>query len=252
MKKMNGLVLAAAGLIVFASACESSGAGGRRVEITQSDDGCTPASIAVTAGEKLNLVVKNESSSDAFEVEGIEGTKLEEFVVHKGKTRSAGYTVPSGAGTHKVKCYVPAGTSTIIELVASGASSTGTTGAATPAASGSPSAGDSSEVDSSVAVTLTEYLVTPDKPSVATGKIRFTATNASKDEVHELAVLKAKTDGTFENMGEVEDIDPEKGGSVVLDLEPGAYQLACLITIGEEGSTVDHYKQGMHTEFTVQ
>jgi uncharacterized cupredoxin-like copper-binding protein len=51
---------------------------------------------------------------------------------------------------------------------------------------------------------------------------------------------------------EVEDIDPEKGGSVVLDLEPGAYQLACLITIGEEGSTVDHYKQGMHTEFTVQ
>jgi uncharacterized cupredoxin-like copper-binding protein len=249
MKNVSSLAMAAAGVLVLGAACASSGAGGRKVEITQRDDGCTPKSIAVAAGEKLNLVVKNESASDAYEVEGVDGTKLEEFVVHKGTTRSAGYTVPDGAGTHNVKCYVPAGTSTIIELVAGGAS-------ASSKADSSPLAGEPAdgggEAGASVAVTLVEYSVTPDRPSVAAGKIRFTATNASKSQTHELAVLKTKPDGTFENMGEIEDIEAGHVGTVVLDLEPGAYQLACLIAPGEAGSTVDHYQQGMHTAFTVQ
>jgi plastocyanin len=256
MKKMSGIALAAAGLIVFAAACESSGAGGRKVEITQKDDGCTPKSVAVTPGEKLNLVVKNESTNDAYEVEGIDGTKLEEFVVHKGSTRSAGYSVPDGAGTHNVKCYVPAGTSTIIELVAGGVSSAGSPGAAPSAAGASPAASDTAEAGgeagASVAVSLGDYTMTTDKTSVAAGQIRFIATNASKDQVHELAVLKTKDDGAFDNIGEIEAIDPEHGGSVVLDLKPGVYQLACLIAIGESGSTVDHYQQGMHTVFTVR
>ena len=255
MKKMSGIALAAAGLVVFAAACESSGAGGRKVEITQKDDGCTPTSIAVTPGEKLNLVVKNESDSDTYEVEGVDGTKLEEFVVHKGKTRSAGYTVPDGAGTHKMKCYVPAGPSTIIELVAGGASTTASPGAPT-AASGSPvtsaTAEAGGEADTSVAVTLADYTVTVDKTSVAAGKIRFIATNVSGEHVHELYVLKTKPDGTFDKLGEVEAIEPQKGGSMVLALAPGAYQLACLIAIGEAGSTVDHYQQGMHSVFTVR
>lgn len=256
MKKMSGIVLAAAGVLAFGAACASSGAGGRKVEITQKDDGCTPASIAVTPGEKLNLVVKNDSNSDTYEVEGIDGTKLEEFVVHKGTTRSAGYTVPGGVGTHKMKCYVPAGPSTIIELVAGGASTTGSAGAAPSAASGSPATSDTAEAggeaDTSVAVTLVEYSVTADKPSVPAGKVRFIATNASKDQVHELAVLKTKDDGTFDNMGEIEDIEAQKGGAVTLDLAAGAYELACLIAPGEAGSTVDHYQQGMHSAFTVR
>ena len=256
MKKMSGIVLAAAGVLVFGAACASSGAGGRKVEITQKDDGCTPTSIAVTPGEKLNLVVKNDSDSDTYEVEGIDGTKLEEFVVHKGTTRSAGYTVPDGAGTHKMKCYVPAGPSTIIELVAGGASTTGSPGAAPSAASGSPATSDTAEAggeaDTSVAVTLADYSVTADKTSVAAGKIRFIATNVSGEYTHELYVLKTKPDGTFDKLGEVEAIEPQKGGSMVLALAPGAYQLACLIAIGEAGSTVDHYQQGMHSVFTVR
>lgn len=256
MKKMSGIVLAAAGVLVFGAACASSGAGGRKVEITQKDDGCTPTSIAVTPGEKLNLVVKNASTNDAYEVEGIDGTKLEEFVVHKGTTRSAGYTVPSGTETRKVKCYVPAGPSTIIELVAGGANATGSPGAAPSAASGSPATSDTAEAggeaDTSVAVTLVEYSLTADKPSVPAGKIRFIATNASKDQVHELAVLKTKTDGSFDNLSEIEGIEPQHVGSVVVDLAPGAYTLACLIAVGESGSTVDHYQQGMHVAFTVK
>jgi uncharacterized cupredoxin-like copper-binding protein len=70
--------------------------------------------------------------------------------------------------------------------------------------------------------------------------------------VHELAVLRVKDDGSFENMGEVEDLEPDANGSVVIELTPGDYQLACLIVPGEAGSTVDHYQQGMHTAFTVE
>ncbi len=116
MFRVSGLV-AVAGLVALAAACSSSGAGGREVSITQRDDGCTPASVKVTPGEKLKLVVKNESKKD-YELEGIEGTKFEEIVVPEGRTRTPGYTVPSGEGTHKFKCYVPGGVSTIIELVA--------------------------------------------------------------------------------------------------------------------------------------
>jgi len=38
----------------------------------------------------------------------------------------------------------------------------------------------------------------------------------------------------------------------VKNLKPGKYELACLITPGEFGATVDHYQQGMHTEFIVK
>lgn len=252
MSQVSASLAGAAAFLVFVSACASSGSGGRRVEITQTDDGCSPAAVPVRPGEKLNLVLKNVSSSDVYELEGIDGTKLEEVVVRKGKSLSVGYTVPSGAGVHKLKCYVPAETSTIIELVAGDAGSTvppATSGAATPAASASSSGASS---DASVTVTLAEYSVTADKPTVKSGKIRFTATNTSATQVHELAVLRTKSDGAFDNMGEIEDIDPQQDGSIVLDLAPGTYQLACLITIGQADSTVDHYKQGMHTPFAVQ
>lgn len=251
MKDVRGLLLAAAGLLVFGVACTSSGSGGRKVEILQKDDGCTPTSIAVAAGEKLNLLLKNESSSDAYEAEGIDGAKLEEVVVHQGKTLSVGYTVPAGAATHKIKCYVPAGPSTIIELVASATDSVAASPPANAALAGTPAAATGA-AGTSVAVSLVEYSVTAGRPSVSAGKVRFIATNVSKSQVHELAVLKTKTDGTFDNLGEIEDIDPGTGKSLDLDLAPGAYTLACLITIGEAGSTVDHYKQGMHTDFTVR
>ena len=111
--------LAALALVSFcalaAFACSSSGAGGREVAITQTDRGCSPTSVAVTPGEKLKLVVKNESSDD-YEIEGIDGAKLEEIVVPSGRTRTPGYKVPQGSGVHKLKCYVPGGPETIIEL----------------------------------------------------------------------------------------------------------------------------------------
>lgn len=255
--RMCGLIAAAGLLLAFGAACSSSGSGGREIVITQKDDGCTPDTISVTPGEKLNLKVNNESSQDVYELEGIEGTNLEEFVVPQGKTRSSGYTVPDGPGVHKVKCYVPAGPSTIIQLTAGGEAQINPTAPTneeptrapiTPIAAPTTAGGTGG---TSVAVSLVEYSVNPDKTAVKAGPIRFIATNISKTQVHELAVLKVKEDGSFENVGEIEDIAPEQGGATSLDLTPGAYQLACLIVPGEAGSTTDHYQQGMHTDFNV-
>jgi hypothetical protein len=107
-------------LIALAVACGSSGEGGREVPITQRDDGCAPESIEVTTGEKLNLIVTNESGKEPYEVEGEGGTPLEEIIVPQGKTREVGLTVPDEPGDYEIKCYVPGDLETIIELRASG------------------------------------------------------------------------------------------------------------------------------------
>ena len=253
--RVCGLIAAGAAMLAFGAACSSSGAGGREINIVQSNEGCTPASIAVMPGEKLNIKVNNQSGEDVYELEGIEGTNLEEFVVPQGKTRSVGYTVPDGPGVHKVKCYVPAGPSTIIELTAGGGAvvnPTAPTNAEPTRTDSTPVAASTTEGGgTTVAVSLLEYSVTPDKASVKAGPVRFIATNVSKTQVHELAVLKVQPDGSFQNVGEIEDIPAGQGGAIQLDLAAGAYQLACLIVPGEAGSTTDHYQQGMHIDFNV-
>lgn len=106
--------LAAASL--FAAACGGSDSGDRRViQITQTDDACSPATIELAPGEKVKFEVKNDGKRDQ-EVEGIDGTKLEELLIPSGKTRSINYTAPKEAGDQKVKCYAPGGSSTILVL----------------------------------------------------------------------------------------------------------------------------------------
>jgi plastocyanin len=247
MKLKSGLA-AAVGLVFLASACAQSGAGGREVAITQANAGCSPASVSVQPGEKLQFVVKNDSDRDVYELEGIEGTKLEEFAVPGGRTRRVGYTVPGAAnGTYKLKCYVPAGPTTIIELVA------GEGGAVTSGEAGAKAVGGvSGPADDSVIVEMGDYYVTPDKPSVKAGRIQFVAKNVSDELVHELAVLKKLGEGKFDNAGEIENLAPGGGGGeITLELEPGEYELACLVAAGEFGSPVDHYKAGQKIAFAV-
>jgi hypothetical protein len=108
-----GIALAA---IAAAPGCGSSDDSARRtVAITQTDSGCLPGTIDATPGEQLRFEVHNEGKRDA-EIEGIEGTKLEELLIPSGKTRGINYTAPKQPGTGKIKCYVPAGQSTIIHL----------------------------------------------------------------------------------------------------------------------------------------
>jgi uncharacterized cupredoxin-like copper-binding protein len=231
---------------VLATACSSSGAGGRPIDVTQRDDGCTPASIEATPGEKLNLKVKNETGG-IYEIEGIEGTELEEVVVPEGRTREVGFNVPADGGVSKIKCYVPGGASTIIEVHGGDLAAT----SATPGGEATRDAGGAA--DTTVSVTLSEWEVSPNLARVEAGSIRFEATNESADQVHELAVLRRKDDGSIaEVLGEIEDLDPGASGSIVIEMEAGQYELACVIVPGEAGSTVDHYQQGMRTDFEVR
>jgi len=238
--------------VTLAAACSSAGEGGRQVQITQGDRGCTPASVQVTPGEKLQLVVENVTGK-TYEVEGIDGTQLEEVLVPEGRTRTVGYIVPDQAGTYKVKCYSPGDVSTIIELRAGGGAGGDSQPDTTATGAGPTKQGVTlGEADTTVSVKLADFSVTPDKASVSAGRVKFTAENLSDSLVHELAVLKVKENGSFDVIGEIEDIPAGDQGSVVLELTPGAYQLACLIVPGEAGSTVDHYGKGMHTDFLVE
>ena len=242
MRTVLGLCLAAGAALLIAG-CGASGEGGRKVDITQTDEGCTPTSIDATAGEKLNLVVKNETG-DIYEIEGIDGAKLEEVIVPDGRTRSIGYDVPESGGTTKLKCYIPGGASTIIEVKA-GEGPTGDVGEAEPTP-----ASESAAADATVTVTLDEYKITADSASVEAGNIKFVAENAG-EEIHELYVLKAR-EGGYDVVGEVENVRPGESGAMTLELAAGEYELACLIVPGEADSTVDHFKEGMQEDFAVE
>lgn len=60
------------------------------------------------------LEISNQSKGDR-EVEGIEGTKLEEIVIPAGKVRELNFTIPT-SGSAKLKCYLLGGPTTIIEI----------------------------------------------------------------------------------------------------------------------------------------
>ncbi len=245
------MLAAFAGLLAVAIACSSAGAGGREVRITQQDDGCTPATVSVRPGEKLKLVVKNDAGK-FFEIEGIEGTELEEVIIPEGRTREMGYAVPKKQGVYKLKCYSPGDVTTIIELKAEGEPvADSDSGDGEPDQDDDASSADAAPADDTVRVDLSEFAVQPDKTSVKAGNIQFVASNRGA-MVHELAVLRVMENGSFENMGELETLPAGESGTITVRLEAGEYQLACLIAAGEAGSTVDHYKQGMHIRFVVE
>ena len=111
--------------------------------------------------------------------------------------------------------------------------------------------GGDSKPAATVQVELKEWTVSPSVTSMGAGKIRFVAKN-NGTMIHELALLSVGSDGTKRELAEVEDVTVGSEGEFEAALKPGQYQLACLLVPGEAGSTVDHYQQGMHTDFTVR
>ena len=233
----------------LAAACSGGSSSRRAINITQADSGCTPTSVDLSPGEAVALVVKNDGSKD-HEIEGINGTRVDEVLVPAGRTRTINYDAPSTAGTHEVKCYIPGGTTTILKLNVAGAgASPQSSGSATPASAASPA---NASANATVHVKLVSFTVTADATTVPAGPTRFIATNASPADTHELAVLRVKADGSYENKGEVEALAAGASGEVTLDLPPGKYLLSCLIAAGEAGSKVDHFQAGMHIPFEVR
>ena len=97
-----------------------------------------------------------------------------------------------------------------------------------------------------------------DRTRLKPGPITFAVTNRSTDQVHELLVLRtdgagqplpydAKDERVIEedtqDLGEVADLDPGKGGTLTLDLPAGHYLLIC--------NQPGHFLHGMKADLTV-
>jgi uncharacterized cupredoxin-like copper-binding protein len=120
-----------------------------------------------------------------------------------------------------------------------------------------------------VNVVLQEFAVVPSVSSIEHGKVTFAATNAGPDDPHEMVIFKtdlgirdlpASPEGKVDEegagltfLGEIEEFDVGKTGSITLDLAPGRYVLVCNIVQDEpDGTKESHYLKGMEVEFTVK
>jgi uncharacterized cupredoxin-like copper-binding protein len=248
--------LLVAASVVAAFACDDDDPA--VVEIVQRDGDCQPGAIAAAPGARLKLEVQNESSRDGYVVVAREGARLDEDLsLAPGDEASTTLRLDDGVASATIVCAAPGGPSTIIEISTGSASATGpaavtpiATNPASPTANDTPPSGP--EAPAIIGVTLGDFTITPAQSSVAAGRVRFVATNTSGANVHELAVLQVDPQGALVRRDAAAAIPPGEAGSVTLDLTPGAYQLACQIKPGESGSTVDHYLQGMHVDFTVE
>ncbi len=98
-----------------------------------------------------------------------------------------------------------------------------------------------------------------DKTTVPAGKVTFEVTNTSKETIHEMILAPipdenaqlpfVANEGRVDeeasgDLGEVSELDPGKGGSLTLDLQPGLYTLFCNLP--------GHYMAGMWTTIRVQ
>jgi uncharacterized cupredoxin-like copper-binding protein len=107
------------------------------------------------------------------------------------------------------------------------------------------------------AVTVTmgspdEYSMVPEPTEVAAGTVTFTVVNDGEME-HEMVVIKTDKgaanlgteSGEADETGAVDEIvlGPGEQGTLVVDLEAGAYALVCNLP--------GHYAAGMYADFTV-
>lgn len=101
--------------------------------------------------------------------------------------------------------------------------------------------------NATVKVVLHEWSVVPNERAVEAGVIQFIADNTG-EETHELVILK---DG--EELAEIEGLAAGHVQALRIRLEPGTYELACLIVETKpDGTKEDHYKLGMHSPFEVE
>ncbi len=112
-----------------------------------------------------------------------------------------------------------------------------------------------------LAVTLSQWAVTPTATTASAGSVTFTVKNDGTIP-HEFVVLQTETlagdfpiksfegesdrideDTAGTNVGETGDMDAGSTKTLTINLEPGHYALVCNLPA--------HYGQGMHTDFTV-
>lgn len=112
-------------------------------------------------------------------------------------------------------------------------------------------------MDPSTSASISKMQIALDHDTVPAGKVTFRAVNESKDQVHELIVVRADSHATLpydgrkneviekriHHLGEISDLKPGAKGTMTLDLKPGSYVVIC--------NQPGHYKAGMMTTLTV-
>lgn len=120
---------------------------------------------------------------------------------------------------------------------------------------------------SAVTVNLTNWAMEPSSGVLKAGKVAFTATHVEEHgghgaseggETHQLLVARlpdGKKGGKGDfgspvlNLSEIK-MGESKTGEVTL--EPGTYELACLVVEQVNGKSVNHYGKGMYATVTVE
>lgn len=245
MNKITGFGAVAAALVLVA--CTGDGSDVRTIRVEATDDGCAPASFDVDPGQRLRLVLANESDA-AYSLTDLEG-RIETLEAGSGEEAERFADLPEGSATYVLRCISEAGPETQIRIRAGEVDAREPTRASSPSTSGTPSADDP---DTTLAVSLADYTVTLNETTVRTGRVMFIATNVSSGQAHELNILQLQPDGSYQNEGGIAAMAPQQGGAVLAHLRAGTYRIACMIEIGEQGSTVDHYQQGMWADLVVE
>jgi hypothetical protein len=115
-------------------------------------------------------------------------------------------------------------------------------------------------------VNLTNWAISPTTRELQSGTIKVAAVHprdhggheSEGGVIHQLVIGKLKPgakhgqsqfEGLELNLTDIK-VGETKTGEV--ELEPGEYELACLLVEKDGDKTYDHYKEGMHTSITVK
>ena len=114
-------------------------------------------------------------------------------------------------------------------------------------------------------VELRNWAIVPSTTEVRAGLIKVAAVHPTDHgahssgggEVHQLVIARLKLgakdgDGAYEKLLlNLSDIEMGKTKTGEVRLEPGQYELACLLVEEAGGKTYNHYEEGMHTTLKV-
>lgn len=111
----------------------------------------------------------------------------------------------------------------------------------------------------SIQVKLSNWAVEPAQSTTRAGSVTFWAVhemdhmeNASEGGAsHDLQVMKKKSDGSFELMGQVQGLKMGEAKALKVNLSAGDYELSCNVVEMINGQAIAHYPKGMVTQFKV-
>lgn len=230
------------------------------VEVSFTSEGC-PETLEAPAG-KVNFKATNDGAANVTEFEILDGDSIlgEAENITPGLTKT--FTVGLEGGREYVT-YCPNGT----EREKGTLVVTGEGGQTEAAAPECMPTGDPATADTTVDVTLDEWVLKVEPGTAPAGTISFAATDTGA-EAHEMVLIKGVApndlplaeDGSLDEeqlpegalIGEIEPFPAGEDCQATFALEAGEYTLLCNI-VETEGEHVgrSHVKEGMVTVFTV-